>query len=109
VAGNVEAEILGCAMFECAMFEYGRASAMVCSMDTLDTRFKRIADAIRALDEEEREDVLGAFEDRLFETESESLLTPEQIEEVERRLAGPLEIATQDQVDAVFAKHGFRK
>ena len=75
-------------------------------MDTLDTRFKRIADAIRALDEERRHDVLGAIEMELEIVEGESLLTDEQIAEVRRRLAGPLEIASKEQVAAVFAKYG---
>jgi hypothetical protein len=89
------------------ILEYERVSASVCVMDTLDTRFKRIADAIRALDEPERSDVLGALEKRLFDTET--LLNPEQLVELDRRLAGPMEMASRDEVEAVFARHSIKR
>ena len=77
-------------------------------METVDARLKRITDAVRALDERERDDVLGVFEMRLDEQADESLLSDEQIEELERRMAEPQQIATKEQVEEIFAKYGTR-
>jgi hypothetical protein len=76
-------------------------------MDTFDARFQRLADALRQLDAAEPENVLCELEERLFETET--LLSPEQIEEVKRCVAGPQVVASREEVEAVFAKYGTRK
>jgi signal recognition particle receptor subunit beta len=79
-------------------------------MDTLDIRFKRIADAIRTLPEDEREDALRRVEMEVFVTESDSdsLLTAEQIAEAERRMALPTEIVPRERVEALFTKYGHK-
>ncbi len=76
-------------------------------MDDVDIRFRRIEDLLRSLNGSDRDDILAIMEQRFQDTES--LLSPEQIEELERRLAEPQDIATQEEVDAVFAKYGIKK
>jgi hypothetical protein len=79
-------------------------------VDTLDTRFKRIVDAIRALPEGDREAVLRRVETEVFDTEldSGSLRTAEQIAEVERRMALPTETVPRERVAALFNKYGHK-
>jgi hypothetical protein len=68
-------------------------------------RWERIVAKVEAMDEDEREAVAAALEAVLADRQGESVLTPEQVAEVERRLAEPVEYASDEEVEAFFAEY----
>jgi hypothetical protein len=68
-------------------------------------KFEQVAAALEALPEERREEIAGIIE-TLFhgDLHPESALSDTQIADLERRLADPGPIASDDEIDAFFAR-----
>lgn len=67
-------------------------------------KYDRLIEALEALPERRREEIVAVLFDLIEGQADEYQLTPEQEAEIERRLSQPPDIASEAEVEAFFAK-----